>query len=401
MNVLILTPDRVGSTLLQRVLTIYMLRRGFDKPVINLHELTNGLQKYYNTTLNQEVLGKSSTEWGYHQSLNEITELLSSVDHYKTSRLAHYHIVERQDGINDQLPFYKYLNENFFIISCRRDNLFEHALSWAINGYSKKLNVYSPREKVDAFYNIYKNKITVSEDTLIKYLQAYRDYISWSDRHFNIQSHFYYDREIKDIESYILNLDFMHGHQNNTWQDMFNLDFADYNTYHSIIPNLVLNDVNLLDKQIVGKINTISSHKWDLMKGVDWPMLADLNNTEILNQVPANIKLEIDNLCTAEMSTINVRDHNLYNFLINNLDAYRNISAQVENLVASGFLVTGVPIKLQSLSEKKSLIKNFNDCIQWYNKWVHTNNFGTLYTEEELSLLSDTEDLLLTKSIKL
>ena len=44
MNVLILTPDRVGSTLLQRVLTVYMLRQGFDKPVINLHELTNGLK---------------------------------------------------------------------------------------------------------------------------------------------------------------------------------------------------------------------------------------------------------------------------------------------------------------------------------------------------------------------
>ena len=41
MNVLLLTPDRVGSTLLQRTLTVYMLRRGFDKPVINLHELTN------------------------------------------------------------------------------------------------------------------------------------------------------------------------------------------------------------------------------------------------------------------------------------------------------------------------------------------------------------------------
>ena len=48
MNVLILTPDRVGSTLLQRLITIYMLRKGFDLPVVNLHELSNGLQKYYN-----------------------------------------------------------------------------------------------------------------------------------------------------------------------------------------------------------------------------------------------------------------------------------------------------------------------------------------------------------------
>ena len=96
MNVLLLTPDRVGSTLLQRTLTIYMLRRGFDKPIINLHELTNGLSKYYNTTLNQEVLGKpKGIEWGYYQKLEEIIDLLKSVEHYKTSRLAHYDIKNR------------------------------------------------------------------------------------------------------------------------------------------------------------------------------------------------------------------------------------------------------------------------------------------------------------------
>ena len=43
MNVVILTPDRVGSTLLQRVFTIHMIESNFNKPVINLHELTNGI----------------------------------------------------------------------------------------------------------------------------------------------------------------------------------------------------------------------------------------------------------------------------------------------------------------------------------------------------------------------
>ena len=111
MNVLILTPDRVGSTLLQRLITVYMLRKGFDRPVINLHELSNGLTKYYNTTLNQEVLGKpKGTQWGYFQTLTEVQDLLKSVDHYKTSRLAHYHIVNRQDSVAEQIKFYEYIN---------------------------------------------------------------------------------------------------------------------------------------------------------------------------------------------------------------------------------------------------------------------------------------------------
>ena len=89
MNVLILTPDRVGSTLLQRLITVYMVAHDFDQPVINLHELTNGLMKYYSPTFNQEVLGKPNDgkPWGYYQSLSEITDLLHSVEHYKNFKI--------------------------------------------------------------------------------------------------------------------------------------------------------------------------------------------------------------------------------------------------------------------------------------------------------------------------
>ena len=132
MNVLILTPDAVGSTLLQRLITIYMQFHTYDRPVINLHELTNGLVRYHNDHFNQEVLGKKDGKWGYYQSLEQVVELLDSVDHYKTSRLAHYHIRNRRDALADQIPFYRYLNENFYIISCRRHNIFEHALSWCL-----------------------------------------------------------------------------------------------------------------------------------------------------------------------------------------------------------------------------------------------------------------------------
>ena len=155
MNVLILTPDAVGSTLLQRLITIYMQFHQFDRPVINLHELTNGLARYHNTQFGQDMLGKREGAWGYHQSLEEIVSLLSSVDHYKTSRLAHYHILNRQDLIEQQVPFYQYLNDNFYIISCRRHNVFEHALSWGLNKITKKLNVYSGDEKIDTFFDLY------------------------------------------------------------------------------------------------------------------------------------------------------------------------------------------------------------------------------------------------------
>ena len=194
MNVLILTPDRVGSTLLQRLITVYMLRKDFGRPVINLHELSNGLVKYYNELLNQEVLGKpEGTDWGYFQSLPEVIQLLSSVEHFKTSRLAHYHLVRRGDSLDDQIKFYEYLNRNFYIISCRRDNLFEYALSWAIHAHSKTLNVYSIRDKILTYRDIYQRGITVTEQSLYKHLDNYVRYDNWVDQYFNVQSYFDYD----------------------------------------------------------------------------------------------------------------------------------------------------------------------------------------------------------------
>jgi hypothetical protein len=96
-------------------------------------------------------LGKKEGGWGYHQSLQTVTELLSNADHDVISRLAYYHIKNRNDSLADQLDFYRYLNENFYIVCARRKNLFEHAMSWCITTESKKLNVYSSEEKFKTF----------------------------------------------------------------------------------------------------------------------------------------------------------------------------------------------------------------------------------------------------------
>ena len=404
MNVLILTPDRVGSTLLQRLLTIYMLRKDFGKPVINLHDITSGLIKYYNHNLNQEVLGKPNrTLWGYYQNLNEIIDNLNSVDHYVTSRVAHYHMLARKDPIDEQIKFYEYLNNNFYIISCRRKNLFEHALSWVIRGHSKKLNVYSAEEKINHFYNIYKDKITVEQDGLNKYLQQYKDYIAWSDTYFNIQSYFYYDKEVQNIEKYILNLDFMSASKNNSWEDMFGQSFDNFNTCHRQIPNLILNQNKYNGQDLIDIPNLVSlktlipGDQWNLLQGNDWPDHQTLDEID-LQTLPVPVYNEIEsyypNLKSMEALSIKSikTTKEIANFLNKNINLYKNTNERIAQLVNDGFLVTAVPVKLQSLSEKQSIIKNFDQCIEWYNIWVNKNNFGQEYSKEELAALSLTED---------
>jgi hypothetical protein len=222
MNVLILTPDRVGSTLLQRLMTIYAnINENYNPLTINLHELTNGLVSYENATFNRTVLGKKSDSWGYHQTLQEITGMLENCHHDVISRLAHYHLKARNDSVKDQQSFYQYINDNFYIIAARRQNLLEHAMSWCIAVESKKLNVYSFEEKYQTYADITKNPVNVQEEMVFKYLNQYREYMEWVDRHFNVNSYFEYERDLSNIEQYILNLRVFNGQIKRplNWQD--------------------------------------------------------------------------------------------------------------------------------------------------------------------------------------
>lgn len=345
MNVLVLTPDRVGSTLLQRLITIYMAAHEYDRPVINLHELTNGLMKYYSPTFNQEVLGKpdNGKPWGYYQSLEEITDLLASVDHYKTARLAKYHIDMRQDSVAEQTPFYAHLNENFFIISARRDNVFEHALSWCIYMQSKRLNVYSHQDKINTFENLYRNKITVDPQSLINNVNQYYTYIEWAEKNFRINTYFNYERDLPRIEDYILNLSIFNNQtQKKTWQQMFDIEFSNWNRCHYLG-----SDLSGLGSQLTAPDQPLS---------LTHAQSADLS----LQSLPQHLI----------SSNLTVQDQK---FLATHGTQYKRASEAINELVQHKVLVTGVPIKLQTMIEKKLLVKNFDECLEAYNQHVEQN----------------------------
>ena len=348
MNVLILTPDRVGSTLLQRLITIYMNAHEYDKPVINLHELTNGLELYYSDIYKQEVLGKPrSKEWGYYQKLEEIAGLLRNADHYKTSRLARYHIINREDSWEDQVQFYNYINENFYIISARRNNLLEHALSWGISGITKKLNVFTHDEKIRTFYNVYKNGVTIHPQNLVFHLNSYKQYIDWSDKYFNVTSYFDYEKDLNNIEQYILGLDIFPQQKRKSWEDIFSIPWNDWNRCHKLVSDLGVSNMKLLE---------------------------DHNSK---NLTPAMLQT---NLSLVDQ-----------NYIAQHSEKYVNAYKGIDQLVTQGALVTGVPIKLQTMAEKKQVIKNFDQCVEVYNKWVDKTGVGAKYTNDELIAIANEE----------
>jgi len=363
MNVLILTPDRVGSTLLQRLITVYMNAHDYNRPVINLHELTNGIVRYWSDVYQQEVLGKPqrNVDWSYHQSLSEVTNLLATTSHYKTSRLAHYHILNRRDTIAQQVPFYNYLNDNFFIISARRENLFEHALSWCIQIESKNLNVYQHSKKVEVFQDLYRNRIRINPEFMINYIFKYQAYLKWVDDHFRVNANFYYEKDLSRIEEYILGLNLFRGQTKKSWSDIFGIEFADWNRCHYLLSDL---------SGISGQLPTPHQQ-------------LQLTSSDQLREVKLH-SIAVDKIETG----LSLADQQ---YLLEHSKNYRRAWEAINELVTNGALVTGIPIKLQTLLEKRLLIENFDECLAVYNQWMldkHSKIFGISDTISDQDLES-------------
>jgi len=348
MNILVLTPDRVGSSLLQKYITMTMQMYDYGKPVINLHEITNGIEKYYSSTYNRDVVGKpdpdiwgSANEWGYYQTLEEVTNLLDSVDHYKVSRLAQYHLINRKDKLEDLLKFYQYINDNFYIISARRENLFEHALSWCVVAFTKELNIYDHQMKMKTFEPLYKKKITVDQTVFETYLDKYLTYLEWVDSHFRINSVFNYEKDIHNLEQYVNGLDIFPDDQPiKTWKEHYGISWKDWNSCHYLI-----SDTSDFSKSI----------------STDAPVKLLEQST---NTAPPRVSMDIEKLMNrTSLSTANQE------FLKDNIQNYLKGYVDVGKLVSNRTLIHGMPIKLQTLAEKAIMVKNFEECIETYNKW--------------------------------
>jgi hypothetical protein len=261
----------------------------------------------------------------------------------------------------EQIPFYQYLNKNFFIISCRRENVFEHALSWGINTVTKKINVYSAEEKINTFINLYKEQITIDPEVIVKTLVDYKIYLEWCDAHFNVASYFKYDTHLKDIEKYIINLPIFAGQPKISWQDTYGIDFADWNRCH----------------YYASDIGTLA-----------------LERPESFTQLTHNSNSKAGTgLITADIkSIVQFLPQDRRDFLKDNYRNYLQVNKSIERMVELGIMVETVPIKKQTLKEKRFMIKNFNECVDVYNRWITDNpGIGQLITEENIEKANEKE----------
>jgi hypothetical protein len=216
-NYLILTPDGVGSTYLQRALTVYLHSAGLD--YWNTHELLNGLDLLDGNLYKDFNLG-------YSQTIPEICELLQSTSNSLVSRIAQYHVIYRSNekGKENYQQFYDACNKKFDkIFYCTRDP-FEYALSWSIRNNTNVLNVYDIKERISVHGEDVKQ--TLDLEYFNQKLEQYSAYEYWAEDNFNITRAVDYDDNHRDVDSMMKELTGL----DHDVEDRFGVSLQDYST---------------------------------------------------------------------------------------------------------------------------------------------------------------------------
>lgn len=391
MNILLLTPDAVGGTFLERMISIYAQFQNYDKPVIDVHRIDNKLEKVYSPDFNMEILHNVSGT----QPLEKTIELLKESTHYSVAKLVHYAMEGHPDTPSQKREFYQYLNENFFIISCRRRNIFENALSWAFNNITGALNVYHVKTKIERFVNLFKNPVYIDPESFVQSLEKYRRYIIWADQNFSIGSYWYYENSVHEVENYIKKLPMFSNSSFVGWKDKFGIDFECWNRCHflksdignlalkfsqekfELISNNIDNPQELNPNQTRCSAQTFLS-AYDTVSDVSWPKI---NNLIEFQSLPDHIKHECmvyhglepsyqESLVATKLEELNP-EYQLY--LKKYQDQYYNGAFMIDQMRNLGILPNHVPIKKNTLAEKMIMCKNLDEIISTYNHWSLNN----------------------------
>jgi hypothetical protein len=234
MNYLVLTPDGVGSTYLQRALTVYLNSSG--RNYYNTHELLNGLVLDSNNNLYKKMMG-------YRQSIEEIVKLIEKNEGNIVSRLAQYHVEARLAGEwvdkgfipqsnifqernkhEDYTEFYDTCRNSYDkLIYCTRDP-FEYALSWCIRSMTGKLNVYSIKERVETHNE--DSSYDIDLEFFLSKLDQYKRYIYWVKDNFPNAVEVQYDDIHQDIDTVLSNISGKDYRMFDTW----GVSLQDYST---------------------------------------------------------------------------------------------------------------------------------------------------------------------------
>lgn len=194
MNILILTPDAAGGSILQRIITLILYYN--DENVSNCRELTEGICLKNNRVCKDHLLG-------YKQTIDSIIDILKQSKTSLISRLSKYHLDARKDKEDSCKKLYNFLNEyNDIKLVCLRKNIFEYALTWGIRDKTNGLGTTFFKKEITEFDEMK----TIDVDFFIKKCQDYVDYIKWTEIFFPDQIKVFYEDFVSEPDVFMQDL---------------------------------------------------------------------------------------------------------------------------------------------------------------------------------------------------
>jgi hypothetical protein len=202
------------------------------------------------------------------------------------------------------------------------------------------------------------------------YLNKYVNYLKWVEDHFTVSSYFEYETHMPNIEEYILGLDIFSGQEKKSWNDTFGIEFQDWNRCHYLV-----SDISGISAQLPSADRLAIAY--DSADGPDIvPVISKTTDTNGMSGIAA---------------VLNSLSRSDQQFLQKNSALYTNSCNAIDELVGHKIMPTRIPIKLQTMMEKRRLIRNFDQCVEVYNNWVAEKGIGDAYTHSEITQSSMNE----------
>lgn len=221
-----------GSTYFQRASTFWISQLLNDK-ISNPHELLNGI------AFRDDYLVK---QWMKvtDQSLDTIVGLIQQSNRPILARISYDHLLLRNERPEKLEEFYTFLNENFEIFTCYRDNLFDYGMCWAVRRCTNRHydyqinNVHSPEDRIKLY--AVDNKFTIDPQIVITQAEKYLRYKEWATTTFPYSKSIHYE-DISDNIDKVLEQCFP---AQQTIKEKFGISISEYTKYKYDKSNSIL-----------------------------------------------------------------------------------------------------------------------------------------------------------------
>jgi hypothetical protein len=274
--------------------------------------------------------------------------------------------------------------------------------------------VYSGTEKVDSFFELYRNGIEIDPNSLLQTLNAYRDYIDWCNDHFDVANYFFYEEHLPEIERYILNLPiFAQQTQLLTWQDNFGMRFDKWNLCHfltSDLGTLALDQperfAQIADQSRsfdLGNADSVLLTDYKNVRDSTWPEVSTMDEYHALPQhihdeleqrlsIKPGINTSVTRHTELSRPLIELLPEAHQEFVNQNHEQYNQSMEAIHDMVDKGIIVSQPPIKKQTLAEKKHIVRNYSYLLDVYNQWIMQNpDLGRPLDHDTLDQFADAE----------